>query len=207
MIKLCEYLCVVMILVGLLLSAGCGKPPRLPLLAGDAVILAFGDSLTAGTGAGDTESYPAVLSRLIGRSVLNAGVPGEVSANGVQRLAELLEREHPGLLILCHGGNDLLQHLDQRQLADNLRSMIKTARERGVPVLLVAVPAPDLTLKPPKLYQKLADEFQLPIEGKVLPRILAKSSLKSDHIHPNGAGYRQLAEALAELLKKSGALP
>jgi acyl-CoA thioesterase-1 len=201
-------LCVLVILVAVvLLPAACSQTPQLPLLDADATILAFGDSLTAGTGAGDTESYPAVLTRLIGRNVINAGVPGEVSAGGVQRLPELLERERPALLILCHGGNDLLARQNHQQIADNLRTMLRIAGERGVPVLLVAVPSPDLMLKPPSLYEELAREFRIPLERKVLAHILGKSSLKSDYIHPNAAGYRLLAEALAELLKKSGALP
>jgi acyl-CoA thioesterase-1 len=197
-----------MILVGaMLLPAACSTVPQLPLLADDAVILAFGDSLTAGTGAGDAESYPAVLMHLTGRKVVNAGVPGEASAAGVQRLPVLLEREHPALLILCHGGNDLLARQNHKLIADNLRAMIRTARERGVPVLLVAVPSLGLTLKPPGLYGELAGEFRIPLEGKALAHILGKSALKSDHVHPNATGYRLLAEALAELLKKSGALP
>jgi lysophospholipase L1-like esterase len=196
-----------MIFVCAMLPAACGKTPQLPLLAADAAILAFGDSLTAGTGAGEAESYPAVLTRLTGRNVVNAGVPGEVSAGGVQRLPELLERERPALLILCHGGNDLLARQDHQLIADNLRSMIRIAGGRGVPVLLVAVPSPDLTLKPPSLYEELASEFRIPLERKALAHILGKSALKSDHIHPNAAGYRLLAEAVAELLKKSGALP
>lgn len=190
-----------------ILLAGCSKSAQLPLLPSDATILAFGDSLTAGTGAGERESYPAILSNLAGRNVINAGVPGEVSSNGVQRLPELLDREHPALLILCHGGNDLLARQSHQMIADNLRAMIRMAKERGVPVLLVAVPSPDLSLKPPPLYADLAKEFAIPIEAKALPRILARSSLKSDHIHPNAAGYRMFAEALADLLKKSGALP
>jgi acyl-CoA thioesterase I len=190
----------------LLLPAACSSAPQLPLLATDATILAFGDSITAGTGAGETESYPAVLARLTGRIVINAGVPGELSAAGVQRLPELLEREHPALLILCHGGNDLLAHLDRQLIAGNLRAMIRLAGERGVPVLLVAVPSPDLSLKPPPLYEELSREFKIPIEQKGLAHILGKGSLKSDYIHPNAAGYRQLAEALVTLLKKSGAL-
>ena len=200
-------LCAVLILVAAMLPAACSKTPQLPLLAADATILAFGDSLTAGTGAGDTESYPAVLTRLTGRKVVNAGVPGEVSAGGVQRLPELLERERPALLILCHGGNDLLARQNHQLIADNLRTMLRIAAERGVPVLLVAVPSPDLMLKPPGLYEELAREFRIPLERKVLAHILGKGSLKSDYIHPNAAGYRLLAEALAELLKKSGALP
>jgi acyl-CoA thioesterase-1 len=201
-------LCVVMFLVAaMLLPAACSKTPQLPLLAADATILAFGDSLTFGTGAGEAESYPAVLSRLTGRKVINAGIPGEVSAVGLQRLPELLDRERPSLLILCHGGNDLIARRDHQLIADNLRAMIRTAGDRGVPVLLVAVPALGLTLKPPNLYEELAMEFRIPLEGKALVHILGKGSLKSDYIHPNAAGYRLLAEALAELLKKCGALP
>lgn len=189
------------------LAAACNSTPSIRLLASDATILAFGDSLTYGTGAGEAESYPAVLTRLTGRRVINGGVPGEVSASGVQRLPELLEREHPALLILCHGGNDLLQRQDQRLLADNLRTMIKAARNRGVAVVLVAVPSLGLTLEPPPLYQEIAAESSVPIESKALSRILGKSSLKSDHVHPNAAGYRVLAEAIDDLLKRSGALP
>lgn len=200
--------CNAVLLVGaLFLLTSCSKTPQLPSLASGATILAFGDSITAGTGAGESESYPAVLMRLTGREVVNAGVPGEVSASGALRLPELLEQEHPALLILCHGGNDLLAHQNHQLIADNLRTMIRQARERGVPVLLVAVPSPDLSLKPPTLYEELAKEFQIPIEYKILPHILSKGSLKSDYIHPNAAGYKFLAEALAKLMKKAGALP
>ncbi len=114
-----------LIVVAVVLLTACSKTAQLPLLASDATILAFGDSLTAGTGAGDAESYPAVLSSLTGRKVINAGVPGEVSASGVQRLPKLLDRERPALLILCHGGNDMLGHADHQLIADNLRSMIR----------------------------------------------------------------------------------
>jgi len=192
--------------VFLLATAACSKIPQLPPLAADATILAFGDSLTAGTGAAEAESYPAVLAGLTGRKVINAGIPGEVSAAGLLRLPEILEREKPALLILCHGGNDLLRQQEQKALAENLRGMLRLAGEKGVPVLLVAVPSFNLTLTPPTLYTELAKEFNIPIESKALPHILGKSSLKSDHIHPNAAGYKLLAEALFKLLKKSGAL-
>jgi len=195
-----------MLVAFLLATAACSKTPQLPPLAADATILAFGDSLTAGTGAAESESYPAVLAGLTGRKVINAGLPGEVSASGLQRLPELLERERPALLILCHGGNDLLRQQEQKALAENLRGMLRLAGEKGVPVLLVAVPSFNLTLAPPALYEELAKEFNLPLEGKALAHILGKSGLKSDHIHPNAAGYRLLAEALFKLLKKSGAL-
>jgi acyl-CoA thioesterase I len=201
------YLLFAALLICCLVTTACNKTASVPPLASDATILAFGDSLTYGTGAAEAESYPAVLARLTGHRVVNAGVPGELSVSGTQRLPELLDRERPALLILCHGGNDLLNRLDQRQMADNLRTMIKAARDRGVAVVLLAVPSFGLALKPPPLYQEIAAEFSLPLERTALPRILGKRSLKSDQIHPNAAGYRMLAEAVDDLLKRSGALP
>lgn len=191
----------------ILFLAGCAESPKLPPLPGDGVILAFGDSLTYGTGAGPGVSYPAVLERLTEHRVANYGVPGEISADGLTRLPGVLDQDKPALLLLCHGANDLLRHMDQGQAAENLRGMVRLARDRGIAVVLIAVPFPDLSLKPPKFYSEVAAEFSIPIEARALPRILGKGSLKSDYIHPNAEGYGQLAEALNSLLKKCGAIP
>jgi acyl-CoA thioesterase I len=190
----------------MLLSCGCSSVPQLPRLPADGVVLAFGDSITSGTGAKPEERYPAVLAQLIGRKVVNAGVPGEVTAEGVARLPEVLDRERPALVVLCHGGNDLLRRLDGGETAANLRAMVRMTRERGIAVVLVGVPSPDLSLSPPKFYREVADEFSIPYDGTTLPRVLGKGSLKSDYIHPNAAGYCKLAESLAKLLARSGAV-
>lgn len=190
-----------------LVLAGCTPPPELEPLAADAVVLAFGDSLTFGTGAGTGESYPEVLSGLIGRTVVNAGVPGEVSTDGLLRLHALLDREQPALLLLCHGGNDQLQRLDPARLADNLRAMIREARDRNIAVVLIAVPAPGLSLRPLPLYAGIADEFGLAADLETVADILGDRALKSDYIHPNAAGYRRLALAVADLLRAAGAVP
>ncbi|NVO00235.1 MAG: arylesterase [Geobacteraceae bacterium] len=206
MIKVIYILQAVLFATLLLVVTACSQSPQLPQLSAGATILAYGDSLTSGYGAAETESYPAQLAKLTGRKVVNAGIPGEISANGLKRLPELLENEHPALLILCHGGNDILQHLDQRQLAENLRAMIKLARGKGVGVVLVSVPMFGLSLDPPQLYEEIAKEFGAPLEKRVLKKVLGKRTLKSDQIHPNAAGYRMMAEALQKTLKKSGAL-
>lgn len=190
----------------LLLLAACGKTPQFEKLPNDAVILAFGDSLTFGTGATPETSYPAVLEQLIGRRVVAAGVPGEITAEGLERLSDVLEEEHPKLLILCHGGNDLLRKTGNAQAEANLRAMIALAKAKGIQVLMVAVPKPGLTLSAPAYYEKIAEEFNLPIETSVLRNILSSSNLKSDQIHPNAAGYRKMAEAIAELLKSAKAI-
>ncbi|MBT0651596.1 arylesterase [Geomobilimonas luticola] len=192
-------------LVVLVFLAGCPSRPKVPPIPPGGVVLAFGDSITHGTGATPEESYPTVLAREIGFRVVNAGVPGEVTAEGLARLPEVLDRERPALMILCLGGNDIIRHLDSRQTAGNLRAMIRMARERGVSVILVGVPSFGLSMDPPPYYGEIAGEFGIPYDGKSLPRILGTRSLKADTIHPNGTGYRQLAMALTRLLHKSGA--
>lgn len=193
------------IMAGLFLMA-CSSDAVLPRLSGDAVILAFGDSLTFGTGAAPAESYPVVLERLTGRRVVNSGVPGEVTGEGLSRLPEVLATVNPALMILCHGGNDLLRHLDKKETEENLREMIRLARERGTDVVIIAVPSPGLSLSPPPFYRETAGEFKLVFDEKTLAEILSDRSLKSDYIHPNAAGYRKLAEMVALLLRKNGAV-
>jgi len=192
----------------LALLTGCAQhPPQLAPLAPDAVIVAFGDSLTYGTGADRQHSYPAELARLTGRRVINAGVPGELSGAGAERLPAVLARYHPDLLVLCHGGNDLLRHRSPDTLAANLVVMLDTARHHKVPVLLLGVPQPALFgLHAAPVYERLAERFHVPYDGQILAKLESHRQWKSDRVHPNGRGYRQLADAVYRLLQRSGAL-
>lgn len=192
--------------IALLALGGCSKSPRLQPLGADAVVLAFGDSLTYGTGADERESYPAQLALLIGRKVARAGVPGEISGDGLTRLPEALDEHQPRLLILCHGGNDFLRRLSKQQVAANVRAMVRLARERGIDVVLIGTPEPGFSVTAPEFYREIAKELRVPYEDGVIGQILRDASLKSDPIHPNARGYRMIAERLAALLKKSGAV-
>jgi acyl-CoA thioesterase-1 len=189
-----------------LLAACSASQPKLARLAPDAVVLAFGDSLTAGVGASAAESYPARLEALIGRKVVSSGVPGETSAAGLARLPAALDEASPQLVILCEGGNDFLQKLDEAQAAENLRAMVRLAKARGAQVVLIAVPKPGLLPSPAEFYAAVAKEFGVPHEEAALRKILTDNELKSDLVHPNAAGYARLAEAIAALLRKSGAV-
>jgi len=184
----------------------CSEPPRLPALDEGAVILAFGDSLTRGTGAGAGEDYPAVLSSLSGRRVINAGVPGEISRDGLRRLPGLLDRHEPALLILCHGGNDLLQRRDRKETAANLERMVRMATERGIAVVLLGVPEPGLLLSDADYYAEVASATGAVYVKGVIAKVLGDASLKSDPVHPNGDGYRRMAEAVYAALREAGAL-
>jgi lysophospholipase L1-like esterase len=187
--------------------ASCGgSKTKIDKLDRNAVVLAFGDSLTFGTGAGKGESYPAALERSTGLKVVNAGVPGETSAEGLERLPGALEEVQPKLLILCHGGNDFLRKMDDGGVASNVRAMIRLAKEKGIAVVLLATPKPGIPPSVPALYAEIAAGEGIAFEEAAMKEVLFNSSLKSDPIHPNGKGYAQIAAAIEKLLKKTGAL-
>ena len=187
--------------------AGCGnKGPRVAPVGPNDVIVAFGDSLTFGTGATEAESYPAVLAQLIGRKVVRSGVPGEVTAGSLVRLQAVLDENRPALVIVCLGGNDLLRRVDDAEIVANLREIVKVIRASGSSVVLVGVPRPALITSVAPFYAELAKELDLPFEGKIVTDVLYQRDLKSDTVHPNAKGYRRIAEAIAELLRKAGAV-
>jgi lysophospholipase L1-like esterase len=187
--------------------ASCGeKVPRLSPVGPGEVIVAFGDSLTYGTGASEHESYPAVLAQLVNRKVIRAGVPGEVTSGGLARLESVIEEHKPALMIVCLGGNDMLRKLGDTEIKRNLRGILQAIRNRGISVMLVGVPKPALITSAPEFYPELAKEFGIPYEGKIVTDVLYRPDQKSDSIHPNAIGYRRMAEAIANLLRKAGAV-
>ena len=189
--------------LAVLLLAGCAGKPRIAPLAPGAGIVAFGDSLTSGVGAESGGNYPAVLGHLTGHPVVNAGEPGEVTADGMARLPAVLDRNHPSLVILCHGGNDLLRRQDPAAITANLKAMVRLIKDSGADVILVAVPQPGLVLRPAAFYRRLAAELRIPCDIQTVTRILSQPALKSDPIHPNAQGYQALAEAVARLIEES----
>lgn len=193
-------------MIAVTILAACAQQARLPALGKNDIILAFGDSLTFGTGAAAQQSYPAVLERIIARRVVNAGIEGEVTAQGLSRLPDVLDREKPLIVIICLGGNDFLRRMNKTETAGNIREMVRICRQKGAAVVLIGVPALGLSVSPEPLYREISKDLTVVLEEKTLSSILADSTLKSDIIHPNAAGYKRLAETLAVLLKKSGAI-
>ena len=184
----------------------CENEPQLKPLKQDAIILAFGDSLTYGTGAKPNKSYPAQLERLIQRKVINAGIGGEISKKGLRRLPALLNTHQPDLVILCHGANDILRKMDLASTKNNLQKMIDLIKQSEAQVVLLAVPELSLFLSPAPFYEELAMENKIPLLNDTLSGILLKPALKSDQIHPNADGYLIMASRIQALIDKSGGL-
>ncbi len=171
------------------------------VLKGDSVILAFGDSLTNGFGVAREFSYPMQLQKKKGFKVINAGIDGEFSSQGLVRLPLLLQQK-PDLVILCHGGNDILNKVSSIKLKNNLLLMVKLIRKSGAKVLLVGVPDFNVfSFDTHRVYEEVADETGILFEYEVLREIELNRSLKSDYVHPNKKGYEMMADAFIKILE------
>lgn len=194
--------------------AACSKRKAVAtaVLPSGSVVLALGDSITHGTGATPQAAYPAQLAVLTGWTVVNAGVPGDTSAQALARLPALLAEHRPGLVIVSIGGNDFLRRLPEGDTEAQLRTLVATVREAGAQILLVAVPRPTLaaavgaSLADHPLYAKLAGELALPLHAGGWAQVLGNERLRSDQIHANAAGYQAFAAGLATSLRAMGLL-
>ncbi len=191
----------VIICAWLLALIGCAGEKPLSTLQPDDTILAFGDSLTFGKGVNPAQAYPAVLQELSGHPVVNAGVSGETTEQGLKRLPGELQTHNPGLVILFEGGNDILQNLPSANTEANLDSMIQHILNHGSQIVLVAVPEKSIFSSSAPWYTALAEKHNLIVQDDIVSKLLKKPSMKSDSVHFNEAGYRALAESIHEMLK------
>ncbi len=204
------------------ISSGCGRKRSVvqgQALAPGATVLALGDSITYGTGAEASASYPSQLAALTGWSVVNGGVPGDNAAQALERLPALLAQHQPALVIIGVGGNDFLRHVSIDTTRDAVRRSVALARDSGAQVLLLAVPQPSVgamlsaqvgstaALADHPLYDEIASELKLPLHAGGWARVLGDGALRSDAIHANAAGYRAFAEGLVDTLRRTGLLP
>ncbi len=194
------------------LLAGCHDSPRLTALPAGSSVLAFGNSITFGTGANPAEDYPSRLAASSGWQVHNAGIPGDTAAAARDRIRDKLDAARPALVIVEIGGNDFLRRRPEAAVKEDLRAIISAIRQSGAQVVLVAVPKLSLMgvatgkLPDSTIYAELASEEKLPLVAGVLAAILSDPELKADAIHPNTDGYRKLAEGIAERLQDTGLL-
>jgi acyl-CoA thioesterase-1 len=190
-----------------------------PALPDDApLIIAFGDSLYAGYQLGPKEGLaPQLQAQLladgISARVQNAGVSGDTTAAGRQRLSFVLDhaKVKPALVLLGLGGNDMLRGIGPDQTRANLDAMLAELRKRDIPVLLTGmVAAPNLGADYAKafdpIYPELAAKYDASLYPFILDDVVGKPELMlGDHIHPNAKGVKMIVGGLAPLVE--GALP
>ena len=198
------------LLMAVVLLGACGKDARLPAIPPGKTVLAFGDSVTFGTGASPGEDWPSLLASQTGWRVVNAGIPGDTAEVGKERIQGLLDEHDPVLVIVEIGGNDFIHRRPQTAVKEDLRQIVQQVRKKGSLVVLVAVPELSLLAaiagKPgdSPIYRELAKEEKIPLVSDVFSEVLSHPELCSDKIHPNAAGYQRMASGIHDALKKMG---
>lgn len=220
--KCFESVVSVLVLIGIL-PVACGSPTssttevrkqNVSQVQGEIpLVVAFGDSLTAGLGLSSSEAYPALLQERLDESeiqlqVVNAGVSGDTTAGGLRRISWVLgENSRVQVLILALGGNDGLRGLPVDQMKDNLSQMISTAQARGVRVLLAGMRAPPnfgtvYTEQFQSVFEELSEEYDVVFLPFLLDGVAGVSEFnQSDGIHPNALGAERVAAHIWPVLE------
>jgi len=164
-------------------------------------IICFGDSLTEGVGAGEGGDYPSALSRQLALPVVNAGRRGDTTADALERLSDAVLSKNPRLVILLLGGNDFLRQRPRQETRTNLEEIVLRVQTQGAIVAIAGIKLGLFTDEYGEIFEQTAEKFGALYIPQVMKGSLGSSSLKSDPIHPNGAGYRLIAERIAEKIK------
>ncbi|PNU02397.1 arylesterase [Novosphingobium guangzhouense] len=192
-------------------EAAADAPPQIPVMGPERPILAFGDSLLAGYGLEDGESYPdrleqALRARGVNARIANAGVSGDTTAAGLQRLDFTLKNQpvKPELAIISLGGNDMLRSLPPAETRANLEKMLQRLQQEKIRVVLLGMlAAPNLgkdyaaNFNP--IYPQLAEKYGAVLVPFFLQPVIDKPDLmQGDHVHPTAIGIDAIVAATVD---------
>ena len=175
-------------------------------------VVVLGDSLSAGLGLSPSQSYPALLQEKLTAAgfdweVVNAGVSGDTSAAGLQRLDWALDQRAVKILVVALGGNDGLRGLPAAEMKKNLAAIIERAQRKQIAVLLAGMEAPpnfgpEYTVSFRQVYRDLASQYRVPLIPFLLDKVAGEAGLnQADGIHPNVEGARIVADTVWSALR------
>ena len=180
-----------------------GQQTLAPAKPSGEAIICFGDSLTFGTGAGKGMDYPSQLAKMLGKPVINQGVPGDTTASALGRLYRDVLSKNPAVVLITLGGNDLKNGLSRDFTFDNLKLIVESIQERGAKVIIGGLKIPDVDRGFGQAYEALAKQTGATLIPNIYEGIMGNPQLMSDPIHPNDAGYRIIARRFYNALASS----
>ncbi len=199
-----------MLVAAISLLVSCGKQTKEDAFPAGSVVLALGDSLTAGAGVTAVQSWPALLAERTGWVVINGGVNGDKSGDALKRLPALLGENDPVLVLVTLGGNDMLHHVPQQETVDNLEKILALIQERGAKAVLLATPEPSIAravfqnLSAPDFYRVVAEKYRVHLVEDAIAEVISDPKLKGDPLHPNAEGHALLSGKIFSALQSIG---
>jgi acyl-CoA thioesterase-1 len=164
-------------------------------------IICFGDSLTYGTGASAEMDYPSQLSKMIGREVINAGIPGDTTKDALERLKADVLLKSPRIVLITLGGNDLKNKVPKDVAFANLKTIIEAIQDTGALVIVGGIDIPLFGRGFDREYARVCDLTGAVFIPNIYEHIFGHQNLMSDPIHPNDRGYQIMAERFYEAMK------
>lgn len=164
-------------------------------------IVAFGDSLIEGEGSTNESDFVTLLSEEIGEPIINLGVPGNTSEQGLRRIDSVI-KQNPKVVLVLFGGNDFLQGVPIEQTFNNIDNIVKKIQDYGSVVILLGIQGGVLTDPYAPYFKAIAKRRGALYVPNVLDKIIGEENLMSDDIHPNNKGYRIIADKVFPYLEK-----
>jgi len=164
-------------------------------------IIAFGNSLVFGVGSEGGGDFVTLLSDRLGEDIINKGVSGNTTLDGLKRIDEVIAL-NPKIVILLLGGNDAIRKISIEETFGNLSKLIESIHNGGSSVLLVGVQSGILRDRFKKEYEKLSKEYNTAYIPDILDGIFGNSKFMSDLIHPNNEGYILIADKIEPVLRE-----
>jgi len=194
---------IIILLIGaalvVVMLRGCSRKVSIP----SGTIAFLGDSITAGYGLEPEQAYPALI-KIKGMTMLNLGVSGSKTEDGLERLKDYFNTGgNPRLVVITLGANDILQGVPPSVMEANLGDAVQECKNHGVPVMLCGIRIPG-KFGTDSIFEKVADEDHVPL----LPDLMQgeqtqENLLQEDHMHPNAAGQKLIAQKMQAALLKS----
>lgn len=165
-------------------------------------IVMFGDSLVEGVGATEGNTLPELLSKKIGKDVINMGVRGQTSSQGLARINSVIDMD-PKVVIVLFGGNDYLHQVPLEVTFKNIDDIVAILQEFGAVVVLVGVQGGIIEDPYKSEFKKIADKRGALYVPSILSGVIGDGTKMSDQVHPNDIGYEILAKKIFPILKKA----
>ncbi len=165
-------------------------------------IVTFGDSLVAGNGATEGNDFSSLLEKLIGEEIINMGIAGNTTAQGLARVTDVNEKD-PKVVMVLLGGNDFLRKTPIEETFKNLDTIVAEIQKEGAVVILLGVQGGVFSDPYKNHFEDLAKNRGALYVPNVLDGLIANQEYMSDAIHPNDAGYKKIAEKIYPILKKA----
>lgn len=203
----------ILLVTAIVLVAACSSKAKEETLPPGSMVVALGDSLTAGAGVAPEEAWPNLLASRTGWVVINGGISGDTSGEALRRLPSLLNEHNPALVLVALGGNDMLRRVPQEETISNLGKMLAMIKAHGAKPVLLATPKPSIakavfqSLSAADFYRSVAGEHQVHLIENAIPEVLSDPQMKGDPLHPNSAGHAQLSQKIFDALKSIGYTP